>query len=261
MRIVVTRIVGVLTIGLALAWPSAADAGPTSDTLEAWRQYVTTAERRIARELDAGPFLWRVDAAALRGGGVAVTRVAGGSDVPVPGGTIHHWRGAVLVPGVRLDALLAELQSPDGSRHRQADVLEWRLLSGGGSSARVFLKLTRSHLVTVTYNSEHDVEYRRHGTGRASSRSVATRIAELEHANTGRERERPPGEDRGFLWRLNSYWRYEQTETGVMVQVESLTLSRHVPALLKPLAQPLIHQVARESLVRTLEAVRQRFAA
>jgi hypothetical protein len=156
--------------------------------------------------------------------------------------------------------VLAELQSSDGSRHVQQDVLAWRLLSGGGAASRVYLKMTRKELVTVTYNTEHDVTYWRHGASRASSRSVSTKIAELEDVNTPREREKPLGRDRGFLWRMNSYWRYQEMSTGVIIQLESLTLSRDVPAVVRVLVRPLIDGVARESIARTLSALEKRLA-
>jgi hypothetical protein len=79
----------------------------------------------------------------------------------------------------------------------------------------------------------------------ATSRSVATRIVE-----TG-------GEDHGFLWRLNSYWRYRQVGDSVQVDVLSVSLSRGMPALLKPVASPLVSRVARESMMRTLDAVKR----
>jgi hypothetical protein len=66
------------------------------------------------------------------------------------------------------------------------------------------------------------------------------------------------GQDRGFLWRLNSYWRYEQVPGGLIVELESLTLSRGMPALLRPLAMPIINVIARESLTHALESVRDR---
>ena len=63
------------------------------------------------------------------------------------------------------------------------------------------------------------------------------------------------GADHGFLWRLNSYWRYEERRGGVLVELESLTLSRGMPSLLRPIAAPLVRRIARESMVRTLEAL------
>ena len=93
---------------------------------------------------------------------------------------------------------------------------------------RVYLKLVRHVIVTVTYNSEHDVQYMRRSSMFATSRSVATTIVE-----TG-------GADRGFLWRLNSYWRYRQVGNDVQVDVLSLSLSRDIPWVVKPIAGPII---------------------
>ena len=42
-----------------------------------------------------------------------------------------------------------------------------------------------------------------------------------------------------------------------MVELESLTLSRDMPSLLRPIAAPLVRRIARESMVRTLEALRR----
>src|SRR5262249_43743736 len=91
---------------------------------------------------------------------------------------------------------------------------------------------------------------------RASSRSVATRIAEVDRAGTSAERELGPGDDHGYLWRMNSYWRYEQMDGGVMVEMESLTLSRDIPSALRFLAGPIVDRIARESIERTLRGFR-----
>jgi len=90
------------------------------------------------------------------------------------------------------------------------------------------------------------MRFRRETPTVATARSVATRIAEIG------------GTDHGFLWRLNSYWRYEQVAGGVLVYLRSLTLSRDVPALVRPIAAPLVNRIARESVLRTLVAL-QRF--
>jgi hypothetical protein len=197
---------------------------------------------------------WR---GAVRRGGVAMARLEaagpGARRSDVPGGRIHHWAGAVFVPGVTLDQVLARLKENAG---READfydeVVASKLLSRDGDRLRVFMKVRRESVITVTYNTEHAVEYRRLGPSRATSRSVATRIAELAEAGTPREREKAAGEDHGFLWRLNAYWRYEQVDGGVVIECESLSLSRSVPALLGPVANPIIDRLARESLERTL---------
>jgi hypothetical protein len=64
------------------------------------------------------------------------------------------------------------------------------------------------------------------------------------------------GDDRGFLWRLNAYWRYEAVPGGVIAECESVSLSRDVPFGLGLVAGPIIRSTARESMERTLESLR-----
>ena len=68
---------------------------------------------------------------------------------------------------------------------------------------RVFVRLVRHAIVTVTYDTEHEMRFRRVDADVATARSVATRIEEVG------------GSDHGFLWRLHSYWRYEEVNGGV----------------------------------------------
>jgi hypothetical protein len=132
-----------------------------------------------------------------------------------------------------------------------------RLLARDGDRLNVYMKLRRTSIITVTYNTEHHVEYTRLSPARAAARSVATRIAELEDAGTPKEHEKPAGEDSGFLWHLNAYWRYEEVRGGVIVECESVSLSRSVPMLVRPVANPIVDRIARESLLRTLESLRK----
>lgn len=265
------RLAGVFGLVLAGAGPAlGAELRPR--TIEDWQRYVRAAEARVERELAATPrFLGidfqdaakaREDRKAVLAGQVVVTRLGekahDAEQIDVRDGLINHWRGAIFVRGVTLEQVLAELQSPAGKRHRQEDVLESRVLYRDGDTSRIYLKLVRKKIVTVTYNTEHDVRYRRITPTRAASRSVSTKIAELEDAGTPRERERPIGNDRGFMWRLNSYWRYEEVAGGVMIELESLTLSRDIPILIKFIARPIINSIARESMTRTLESMRDR---
>jgi hypothetical protein len=134
-----------------------------------------------------------------------------------------------------------------GTPPPQADVVASRVLARTDRSLRVYIRFVREAIVTATYDSEHDMTFTRHSPTLATARSVATRIEEVG------------GGDRGFLWRLHSYWRYEQTPDGVLVELESITLSRSVPAVARPIALPLVNRVARESMTRTLDALRQYF--
>ena len=168
-----------------------------------------------------------------------------GEMIDVPGGTIYHSSGSILIRHTTVDRVVHALMYP-GTPPPQEDVLESRVLARTGNTLRVYLKLSRSAIVTVVYDTEHDVTFTRHSPTMVTSRSVSTRIAEAD------------GGDRGFLWRLNSYWRYTQVGSDVRVDLESLSLSRSVPRVARPVARPIIDRIARESLVRTLDSV-QRF--
>jgi putative flippase GtrA len=238
-------------------------------TLQGWTAYEQRVDARYhAAPATGGPFFaldafgvkdWR--AAAIKGG-VAMSRIGaarpGESDPSIEDGKIHHWAGAIFVPGLTIDRLMKQLADLAGREQRQyEDVLASRLLSRDGDRYRIFMKIRRSKIITVTYNTEHDVLYRRIGASRTAARSAATRIAQVDNAGTPQERELQPGSDSGYLWRLNAYWRYEATDGGVLIECESVSLSRAIPFMLRPFATGTVEGVARESLERTLTGLRR----
>jgi len=245
----------------------AADAAVLeSRTLAGWQEYVKATEQRIVGEesnRSAGAPTadqWR----RLRAGALLLssrqTRRPDGAPVDVPDGAVHHWVGRVFLPGVDLDALVGELQAPTSRRWLPAEVRSIRVVGDQGGGLRVFMRIERDSLVDVTYEIEHAVQYSRHPAGHVTSRSASRRIVELDDPGTPTERRLPEGDDSGFLWRLNAYWRYVPVEGGVLVECESLALSRSVPTLLRPVAAPIIDKVSRESLENTLGALRAGFA-
>jgi putative flippase GtrA len=245
-------------------------------TLQSFAKYVAAVEARRAREItEQHPFLEldrRAPAeqarimALLKRGEVHVERAAAARDqaaqeIPIDGGLINHWRGTVFVPNVKLDHVLKVLQEPQSDKHKQEDVISSRVLNRDGDSQKVFLRLRRTKFVTVVYDTEYDVDYKRLSPDLAHSNSISTKIVEIENAGTPQERALPEGNDHGYMWRLNSYWRYKQVDGGVLVEVESLTLSRDLPAIVGPLIRPIVNSTARESMTRTLASVRARFSS
>jgi len=243
------------------------------ETLGGWSTYVSATEDRVRRELESPrgflvmDFLEPEEAAAGRrqvlDDGVVLMRKMQTSDsqgrrITVPGALVHHWRGAVFIPGVTVRQLLVELQS---HAPEQEDVLRSSILERGPDRMRVYMRLQRRKIVTATYNTEHVVTFTRFGATRAASVSTATRIAEVSDPDTPDERELPLGEDRGFLWRLNSYWRYEEVAGGVIAECESISLSRDVPSFVRYVVSPLVESTARESMERTLVTLRARWRA
>ena len=240
------------------------------ETIEAWESYIKVTETRIKHELNSNNGFLILDfqdkdevlheRKKILAGDISIKAMEceNGIEINVPGGTIHHWRGEIFIPGVDLDFVLSRIEDPESADMSQEDVLESRVLERLPGGFKLFLKLQRSKIVTVRYNTVHNIRFTRHSPQRASSTSVATKIAELEQLDGNRELEKPEGKDHGFLWRMNSYWRYEQTQAGIIVECESVTLSRSVPPLLKYMINPIINRIAKESLERTLESLRTR---
>lgn len=207
----------------------------TAETIAAWERCVANTEARLERSLTQ-PRAAAMDAVAPNG-----------ESIRVPSGTISDWRGSLFIRGITLDRLLQRLQHP-GTPPPQEDIVSSRVVARTDDSLRVSIRLVRSAIVTVTYDTEHEMRFRRRAPRLATARSVSTRIEEVG------------GSDHGFLWRLHSYWRYQEIEGGVRVELESLTLSRDVPSLIRPIAAPLVTRIARESMTRTLEAFQRFFS-
>ena len=62
--------------------------------------------------------------------------------------------------------------------------------------------------------------------------------------------------DSGYLWRLNSYWRFKQVDEGVIVECESLSLSRGIPTAMKWFVDPFTRSIPKQTLKATLESIR-----
>jgi putative flippase GtrA len=265
--------VGLAVVAFALAPAQAQAAQLTTETIAAWDSYIRDIEAHLPDVMGTSPSATGRRAQLMGmpcledGASIADPvenafrqLVVRGDDTAIPGGTIHRWCGALFIPRADLDHVVEAVRSGDRELLWQEDVRDARVLGRTADGLRVYLRVVRDSIVTATYNTEHETTIRRLGPDVAVSHSVATRIAEVDRPSTRREAELPIGHDSGYLWRLNSYWRYRQIGCGVLVELESVSLSRGVPAILRPIAMPLVRRVARESVTRTLTHVRDRFA-
>lgn len=236
-------------------------------TASAFDRYGTAQETRMADEIASGRFLYmdglpqrdKDDMQRRLKAGDVVTKclVPDGNPISVPGGLIHHWLGIVFIPGVSLDRTISFLQDHNQqAQFYSPDVQQSRLVKRDGNNFRVFLRLRKSKVITVILNTDYDVSYSELDANRATSRSISTRIAEVENAGTANESEKPVGNDSGFLWRLNSYWRFWQKDGGTYVQLEAVSLTRDIPGGLNWLVEPFIRSIPQESLDFTLERTR-----
>ena len=248
-------------LSASVAW--AVDLKP--ETVRAFDRYILDTEARLDLRLrpDAR-FLW-VDEdpgrlAQVRQGQVAIGNRNSQDTLAVPGGLIHDWIGAVFIPGVTLAKTLALIQDYDRNQDNyKPEVLASRLVSRNGNEFKVYLRLMKKKVITVILDTDYDVRYFPLDSRRCHSRAYSTRISEVQNAGKPDERVLPPGRDNGFLWRLYSYWRFQERDGGVYVECEAISLTRTIPSGLGWLIQPIITSLPRESLANTLRETRAAF--
>jgi len=240
-------------------------------TTDAFNSYVAAAEQRVlqarAKEssflaLDVYPSAQRERTMSRLRSGEVVIEKQGSTPSNVPGGLIHDWIGAVLIPKMTVAQVLALVQDYDQStRHYSPDVTQSRLVLRNGDDFKVFLRLKKHKVITVVLDTEYDVHYARLDPAHQFSLSRSTRVSEIVDPATPEERTLPAGKDHGFMWRLNSYWAFEQLEDGVLVECEAISLTRDIPNGLGWMIGPFVNSIPRESLEFTLNATRKALAS
>ena len=251
------------------AAPAASALKP--DTVAAFNEYVKLTDTRNEDELRRGTSLLWIDGLpereqkqaydALKRGEVKMQKLEtleNGEKIQCRGAMIHHWVGVAFVPGAKLQNVLGVLQ--DYNHHAQyyaPDVERSKIESREGDHFTVFLRFRRHKVITVVLNTQHDVRYFSDSETEEHSRSTAVRIVEVENAGKIDEREKPPGEDGGFLWRMETWWRLEERDGGAYLQSEVVSLTRDIPRGLGWLIGPFVTSIPKETLTFTLEATRK----
>jgi len=243
-------------------------------TKQAFDHYVALTEARNNAELKRDTNLLWVDGlpegqrgeayAALKRGEVKMQKLETLDNrqiIACPRGMIHHWTGLVFIPGAKLEEVLSLLEDYDKhSVYFAPDVERSKIESRDGDHFQVFLRFRRHKVITVVLNTEHAVDYFHDAAGKAHSRSSAARIAEVENAGKGDEREKTPGDDGGYLWRMETWWRMQEGDGGVYVQSEVASLTRDIPTGFGWMIKPFVTGIPKETLKFTLEATRKAVA-
>lgn len=248
---------------LMALWASGARAVELQpETVQAFDRYIRTTEEHLDRRLrPGGKFLWTDEdaqrASQVRGGQLVIENRARAGPLSVPGGLIHDWIGAVFIPRVTLAQTLALVQDFNhNGAYYQPEVVASRLVSRNGDDFKINLRLMKKKIITVVLETDYDVHYTSLDGLRSVSRAYSTRIAEVQNPGGREEHTLPPGNDHGFLWRLYSYWSYQQRDGGVYMECEAISLTRAVPAGLGWLIGPIVQNLPRESFENTLRKTR-----
>jgi hypothetical protein len=255
---------------IALAVPARANE-LKKPTLDAFNHYVQLTEARIAKEeAPGGVFLsiddltveqHRVALQRLKGGEVVIDKMLttdSGKVIEIPDGMIHHWRATVFAPGATLKQALALVQDYEHhDKYYAPDVQRAKLVKREGNNFSIYYRLRRKKVITVVMDTYYDVSYGKVLGKRTTSRSYSTRIQEIKDPGEPDEHALPPDDGTGFMWRLYTYWRFEEKDGGLYIQCEAVSLSRDIPTGVGWMVRPFVESVPRESLMFTLGKTRE----
>jgi hypothetical protein len=251
----------IITFLLSISCPVFIPAEPSSAAVSAFNAYIGTVESRLAQQHSShSAFLAPLASIPhsemrLRQGELLVERLAppGGSNLP--GAMLHHWRGAAFVAGANAADFERLMQDFNAYPQRfSPQVLDAKVLSQRNDRFQVVMRVRQRHVITVVMDTAYDITFAKLDEKHGYSISRSTRISEIESPGTKAERTLGPNEEHGFLWRLNTYWSYEERDGGLYMEIESVSLTRSIPIGLAWAIGPFVESVPRESLEFTLRS-------
>jgi hypothetical protein len=230
------------------------------ETALAFDAYIRTAETAMEPSLNGVAFfLGDLERVHRLECGEVPAELWGGSDaVRVPHGLIHDWVGACWIPGTTVTGVLAVVQDYDNhAKIYSPEVVESKLISRCDDDFRIRLRLLKKKIITVVLDTDHDVHYSRLDQFACCCFSRTTRISEVQNPGTPEERLLAADTGHGFLWRLYSYWKFQERNDGVFIECRAISLTRDIPRSLKWIVQPMVRSLPKESLINTLVATRR----
>ncbi|MGB7218169.1 MAG: hypothetical protein WBD07_05125 [Vicinamibacterales bacterium] len=250
-----------LTLLLGASAPVGA-AELRGETLRAYGEYIDAVRRAFEERVRTGGPLADIAPADLtrsvRDGQVLVQAGREDGILDVPGGLIHHWRGVAFIPRVTLQEALAVSQNYANYHRVYRTIVEAGVLERNGDTFRVRMRIQKSSgLVSAVLDVWSSVQYQRHGGDLVYSVSDSERITEVKNAGRADEERLPPDQGRGYLWRANTFSRLSERDTGVLVELENVGLSRRFPPMLGWIIEPIVRRIGRSSVEDSLVEFRE----
>jgi hypothetical protein len=248
---------------LLIVWaPRAALGEPTAAAVSAFNSYSRAVEARLAQQhRSQNDFLASADPdpeqeeSHLRRGEFVVERLTPSTGADFSGALLHHWRGTAFAPGAKaadFERLMRDFNAYP--QHFSPQVIQARVITDGGDRMEATMRVRQRHVITVVMDTAYDINFGRLDGRHRYSISRSTRIDEIEAPGTSGERTLNAKEEHGFLWRLNTYWSYEERDGGLYLQIEAVSLTRSIPHGLGWAVRPYIESIPRESLEFTLRS-------
>jgi hypothetical protein len=244
---------------LLLASSQLAMAQPAPEAVAAFNAYAGTVDSRLAKQHRSDDAFLASglanETARLRSGEYIVERLTPAAGAEASGSLLHHWRGTAFVPGAKatdFERLMQNFQAYP--QHFSPQVLQAALIAHSGDRMQASMRVRQKHILTAVLDTTYDITYGQLDKQHGYSISRSMRIAEIDSPGTAFERALNASEEHGFLWRLNTYWSYEEKDGGLYLQIEAISLTRSIPHGLGWVIRPYIESIPRESLEFTLRS-------
>ncbi len=237
------------------------------ETLKAWDLYIQHVDAsRHARATGGAPFLWTDEAAdraeRLRSGEILVSAAGDNCTEKVAHGLIHHWIGAAFIPGVSVNDVLAVVQDYD----RYKDFYTPNVTNAKRLGRTPFpetldqrfslLWVRKILFVTAAIDTDYESRYVQAGAKRWYVVTQSTRVQQIDKYGQSGQRELPPDEGNGYIWRIYTIARFEQRDGGVYSELEVVGLTRDIPSSVGWLIRPLMQRLPREAMTAILQKTR-----
>ena len=232
-------------------------AEPSQAAITAFNTYSDAVEARLLRQHHATTILVPADNHRLRNSDLIIERVAepAAPSTNPSGAILHHWRGTAFASGAHAEDFLRLMRDFDSyPRHFSPEVVSAHTVSQQGDRIQTIMRIRQHHVITVVMDTAYDVAFTPIDARHGYSISHSTRINEIASPGTPEEHALPPGQEHGFLYRLNTYWSYEERDGGLYLQIEAVSLSRSIPTGLGWAVGPYVESIPRESLEFTLRS-------
>ena len=246
---------------LFAAHPACHAVEPSPAATAGFNAYVTLVENRLAEQhrsaatFLATPVLSPQNRARLRKGEFIVEHLTPSHTPDMPGAMLHHWRATAFAPGAKaadFERIMKDFNAYP--QHFVPQVLQARVLAGQEDHVQALIRVRQHQVLTVVLDTTYDITFAQLDAQHGSSISRSTRVSEVASAGTTSEHALAPSDEHGFLWRLNTYWSYEEQDGGLYLQIESVSLTRSIPTGLGWAIGPFVESVPRESMEFTLRS-------
>lgn len=236
-------------------------AEPPAGAVAAFNSYVGVVESHLADQHRSTGTILSSSAsdpqmkARLRSGEFIIEQLTTANNSGLPGAMLHDWRGTAFAPGAKAADFERLMRNySEYPRYFSPQVVQAKVLSQKEDGAQVLMRIRQKHVITVVMDTSYDITYGRLDSQRGYSISRSMQITEISSPGTAEERAMTAQEEHGFMWRMNTYWTYEERDGGLYMQIESVTLTRSIPTGLAWIIRPFVESIPRESLEFTLRS-------